>query len=42
MKHIKLMMILLFLMNGTVMAQQAKVTSLMSKDLTEIPAKKFR
>jgi hypothetical protein len=36
MKKIKLMMVLLFLSTGTVMAQQAKVTSLTSKDLTEI------
>ena len=41
MKKIKLMMVLLFLSTGTVMAQQAKVTSLMSKDLMEIPAEKF-
>ena len=39
MKKIKLMMALLFLSTGTVMGQQAKVTSLMSKDLTEIPGK---
>ena len=39
MKNIKLMMVLLFLSTGTVMAQQAKVTSLMSKDLTELPGK---
>jgi quercetin dioxygenase-like cupin family protein len=39
MKKIKLMMVLLFLSTGTVMAQQAKVTSLMSKDLTEIPGR---
>jgi len=32
-----LSLVLLFLMTGTVMAQEAKVTSLMSKDLTEIP-----
>jgi len=38
-KKIQLMMVLLFLSTGTVMAQQAKVTSLMSKDLTEIPGK---
>ena len=31
--------VLLGLMTGTVMAQQAKVTSLMSKDLTEKPGK---
>jgi len=34
-----LSLVLLFLMTGTLMAQQAKVTSLMSKDLTEIPGK---
>ena len=39
MKHIKLMTVLLFLSTGTVMAQEAKVTSLMSKDLTEIPGR---
>ena len=31
--------VLLCLMTGTVMAQQPKVTSLMSKDLTEFPGK---
>ena len=39
MKKIKLMMVLLFLPIGTVMAQEAKVTPLMSKDLTEIPGR---
>ena len=40
MKQIKLMMVLLFLSTGTVVAQQqANVTPLMSKDLTEIPGK---
>jgi quercetin dioxygenase-like cupin family protein len=48
MKNRKLMLVLLFLMTGTVMAQQptvtpqapeAKVTPLMSKDLTEFPGK---
>lgn len=39
MKHMKLMLVLLFLMTGTVMAQEAKVTPLMSKDLTEFPGK---
>ena len=34
-----LSLVLLFLMTGTVMAQQAKVTSLMSNDLTEIPGR---
>lgn len=39
-KKIKLTMVLLFLSAGTVMAQQqAKVTSLMSKDLPELPGK---
>ena len=32
-----LMVVLLFLMAGTLMAQEAKVTSLMSKDLAENP-----
>lgn len=39
MKYLKLMLVLLFLMTGTVMAQEAKVTPLMSKDLTEFPGK---
>ena len=39
MKHKKLLLVLLFLIPGTVMAQEAKVTSLMSKDLTELPGK---
>ena len=39
MKKIKLMMVLLFLSTGTLMAQEAKVTSLMSKDLTETPGR---
>jgi quercetin dioxygenase-like cupin family protein len=39
MKHTKLMLVLLFLMTGTAMAQEAKVTPLMSKDLTEFPGK---
>ena len=34
-----LSLVLLFLSTGTVMAQQAKVTPLMSKDLTELPGK---
>ena len=38
MKH-KLLLVLLFLIPGTVMAQEAKVTPLMSKDLTELPGK---
>ena len=36
-----LMVVLLFLMAGTVMAQEPKVTSLMSKDLTENPGKEL-
>lgn len=39
MKKLKLMMVLLFLSAGTAMAQEAKVTSLMSKDLPELPGK---
>lgn len=48
MKNTKLMLVLLFLMTGTLMAQQptvtpqaphATVTELMSKDLTELPGK---
>ena len=39
MKKIKLMIALLFLSTGTVMAQQAKVASLMSKDLPETPGR---
>lgn len=40
MKNKKLVVALLFLMTGTLMAQQeSKVTSLMSKDLTDIPGK---
>ena len=35
----KLMLILLFFMAGTTMAQEATVTPLMSKDLTELPGK---
>ena len=34
-------LVLLCLMTGTAMAQQPKVTPLMSKDLPEIPARKF-
>src|SRR5216683_8433446 len=34
-----LSLVLLFLMTATLMAQQPKVTSLMSKDLTEIPGR---
>ena len=39
MKHKKLLLALLFLIPGTVMAQEAKVTPLLSKDLTELPGK---
>ena len=39
MKHTKLMLVLLFLMSGTVMGQEPTVTSLMSKDLKETPGK---
>jgi quercetin dioxygenase-like cupin family protein len=39
MKNKKLMLALLSLMTGTLMAQEAKVTSLMRKELTDIPGK---
>ena len=39
MRNKKLMLVLLFLMTGTTMAQEATVTPLMSKDLTELPGK---
>ena len=39
MKNKKLVLVLLCLMTGTLMAQEPKVTSLMSKDLTEIPGR---
>jgi quercetin dioxygenase-like cupin family protein len=39
MKNKKLMLVLLCLMTGTLMAQQPRVTSLMSKDLAEIPGR---
>lgn len=39
MKNTILMLVLLFLMTGTLKAQEATVTSLMSKDLTELPGK---
>ena len=39
MKNEKLVVVLLCLMTGTLMAQEAKVTPLMSKDLTDIPGK---
>ena len=32
-------LVLLYLMTGTAVAQEAKVTALMSKDLPEIPGK---
>ncbi len=35
----RLILVLAFLMSGTLMAQQAKVTELLSKDLTNIPGK---
>ena len=39
MKHTKLVLVLLCLMTGTTMAQEATVKSLMTKDLTELPGK---
>lgn len=39
MKHTKLGLALLFLVTSAVAAQEAKVTSLMSKDLTETPGR---
>ena len=39
MKNKKLVVVLLCLMTGRLMAQEAKVTPLMSKDLTDIPGK---
>lgn len=39
MKHKKLLLVFLFLIPGAAMAQEAKVTPLMSKDLTELPGK---
>jgi quercetin dioxygenase-like cupin family protein len=39
MTNINLMLVLLCLMTGAAMAQEAKVTSLTSKDLTDIPGK---
>ena len=39
MKCTKLVLVLLFLMTGTLKAQEAKVTPLMSKDLADIPGK---
>src|SRR5262245_56557161 len=39
MTNIKLMLVLLCLLTGAAMAQEAKVKSLTSKDLTDIPGK---
>ena len=39
MKNSKLVLVLLFLITGTVMAQQPTVTELMSKDLTDLPGR---
>ena len=39
MKNTKLMLVLLFLMTGTAMAQEPTVKPLMTKDLTEVPGK---
>ena len=39
MKNVKLMLVFLFLMTGTAMAQDATVTPLMTKDLKEYPGK---
>ena len=39
MKTMKLMFVLLFLSTGTAMAQEAKVTPLLSKDLKESPGR---
>jgi quercetin dioxygenase-like cupin family protein len=39
MKNKKLVLVLLCLMTGTLMAQEPRVTSLMSKDLTDLPGK---
>src|SRR5262245_40031599 len=39
MKNKKLVVVLLFLMTGMVMAQEAKVTPLMTKDLKDFPGK---
>lgn len=39
MKRTKLVLVLLFLMTGTAMAQEATVTPLLSKDLKEVPGK---
>jgi quercetin dioxygenase-like cupin family protein len=39
MKNTKLMLLLLFLMPGTLMAQQPTVTQLISKELTDLPGR---
>jgi quercetin dioxygenase-like cupin family protein len=39
MARLKTMLVLALLVNSTLMAQEAKVTTLMSKDLTEFPGK---
>jgi quercetin dioxygenase-like cupin family protein len=39
MASLKTMLVLALLVNSTLMAQEAKVTTLMSKDLTEFPGK---
>lgn len=39
MRALKPMLVLAFFLTGTLMAQEAKVTPLMSKDLTEFPGK---
>jgi quercetin dioxygenase-like cupin family protein len=39
MRSLKPMLVLAFFLTSTLMAQEAKVTQLMSKDLTELPGK---
>jgi quercetin dioxygenase-like cupin family protein len=39
MKNKKLLLVLLFLVTGTLMAQEPTITSLMTKDLAEFPGK---
>ncbi len=39
MKFTKLILAMAFLMSGTLIAQEAKVTPLLSKDLTDVPGK---
>jgi len=39
MKHTKMVLVVLFLMTGTLKAQEPKVTPLMTKDLADIPGK---